>query len=122
GSRCAPQGGILLSGARAERQSPRGPGAGREPLPENRARRARGEATGATVKYALAVGIGMGVLAPAAASAQPVPTNPLPDAPRTLAPGAAGDQTPPSSGGGSQQNPGVIIIGPDGKPMSGGSA
>jgi hypothetical protein len=60
------------------------------------------------------------VLVPAAAAAQ-VPTNPgVPDAPTTLSPSASGNQTPappPQP----KQNPGVIIIGPDGKVMSGDS-
>ena len=60
------------------------------------------------------------VLVPAAAAAQ-VPTNPgVPDAPTTLSPSATGNQTPappPQP----KQNPGVIIIGPDGKVMSGDS-
>ena len=60
-------------------------------------------------------------LVPAAALAQ-VPVNPgAPDAPTTLSPGQSGNQTPappPQP----KQGPGVVIIGPDGKVLSGDSA
>jgi len=60
-------------------------------------------------------------LVPAAALAQ-VPVNPgAPDAPTTLSPGQSGNQTPPGPPQ-PKQGPGVVIIGPDGKVLSGDSA
>jgi LysM domain-containing protein len=63
----------------------------------------------------------LAALAPALASAQPVPTNPVPDAPVTLSPGASGNQTPAPRPSGNS-GPGVVIVGPDGRVMSGDSA
>src|SRR5439155_16746454 len=116
GSRCAAQGGILLPGARSSREGARRPGAGREPLPEVRAGRARGKASGEAVRLALALAL---VLAPAIAAAQPYggPQPNVPEAPRTLDPGAEAKPytPPPPPKQPAQQKPNIMVVGPDGK-------